>query len=99
MTFGDAMIAAAHGRFVRRACSRDGWHLRMFHPIDAPDGAVKAPKLRWANGWPFPAQWYVADFTADDVLAEDWETVGPSAVIGGGGQVEIIPCGGEEDNE
>jgi hypothetical protein len=95
MTFGEAMIAAVHGRLVRRPDWGGNWHVRFIAPID---GGNRTPRILTCEGWPHPVHWNPPDFDGDDVLAEDWEIVDPvKAIQCQVGEVGI--WGGDEEED
>jgi len=97
MNFGEAMIAAVHGRLVRRPGWYGNWHVRYCAPTDRGN---KKPTLWMAEGWPHPVHSYSPSFDADDVLAEDWDIVDPVSMIASQvGEVGLIEWPGEDDDE
>jgi hypothetical protein len=95
MNFGEAMIAAVHGRLVRRPTWGGNWHARYFAPTDRDD---QSPALWMAEGWPAAIHSYAPQFDADDILADDWAIVDPVSMIRC--QVgEIVQARDEEEDE
>ena len=73
MNFGEATTLAAKGQLIRRPHYSPGGHLRVFRPLDLPEGTSPEPTLRLASGWPYAVSQRHPFFTAADLLATDWE--------------------------